>query len=665
MRTDENPRSASELAEVHARRRATVGTWLSVAAGLALVIAGTSRETRAAETSTAADDLLRLVPPSASLVLTIEGLRDKVRTIGASRLIADLRQVPAVKSWLASEKFRHLERSCAQIEIALGVKLPEIRDELLGDAAVLVLRLPPGDPIDPSQARGLLLLRAHDPALLARLISAVNKAQRDSGELKRVDDRQRGDTTYHVREFPDGSGRPAEWYVVYPDGTFAFSNSQELIWEVVDRKPSGPNPPAVGAPEPVTVAGSPAGPGLGESPRLIAVRRRLPERPLARLYVDPRSVERLLAQARPSAKPGDIEFLAMLKRHLAAVEYAGAALVWRSDAIVVHAVETLDASRTDGWLRRWAGDSRPYRKDLLRVPRTALAVASAHVDLLALREALYKAVPEADHQRLRNLEAVLSGLMLGDDLPSQILPAIGPGVMAYLDAPSESPGASAEGSRTSAVRGRLFPLVVVVDLSADRANAKPASVRGRATAFLVSDAVENALHTLLAVMALDEKRGRGRAAVVTRKVAGATVMTLDVPIPFAFAVDRSEERLILGTSSASVARYLEGVSESEAGALFRDLRAAAFADYETFVCLDLEGLTRLLGQYREQVARNLATRQNRPAAEVEGDLEHMLALARLFRAAFVASRIEPDASAIQRNFGVILKDASRPTSSQP
>src|SRR5262249_40902538 len=155
-------------------------------------------------------------------------------------------------------------------------------------------------------------------------------------------------------------------------------NSQELIWEVVDRKAAGPGPLAVGSLEPVKPAGSPTGPGLGESPGLLAVRRRLPERPLARLYVDPRAVERLLAQAHPSAKPDDVQFLAMLKRHLAAVEYAGAALVWTSDAIVVYAVETLDPSRTDGWLRRWAGDSRPYRKDLLRVPRTALALASAH-----------------------------------------------------------------------------------------------------------------------------------------------------------------------------------------------------------------------------------------------------------------------------------------------
>ncbi len=116
------------------------------------------------------------------------------------------------------------------------MKLADLRDQLLGDAVVLVLRLDPEAPTDPSRARGLLLLRARDPALVERLIAAVNASQRAGGELERVDDRRRGETTYHVREFPAGSGRPPEWYVSDPDGTFAFSNSEAMIQGVIDRK---------------------------------------------------------------------------------------------------------------------------------------------------------------------------------------------------------------------------------------------------------------------------------------------------------------------------------------------------------------------------------------------------------------------------------------------
>jgi hypothetical protein len=122
---------------------------------------------------------------------------------------------------------------------------------------------------------------------------------------------------------------------------------------------------------------------------------------------------------------------------------------------------------------------------------------------------------------------------------------------------------------------------------------------------------------------------------------------------------------VLGTSASAVARYIESASDPDAGARFGVLQAAAFAEYETFVCVDLEGLTRLAGRFRDRLARNLAARQKRPAAEVGRDLEQVLALAGLFRAAFVASRIEPDASAVHRRLGVILKDWSRSSAAHP
>jgi hypothetical protein len=626
--------------------------WLLTATFLCMAVFCPWVQAKIEDASRAADSLLQLVPPDASVVVTVEGLRDQVREIGASRLVSDLRRLPAVTSWLDSEKYRHLERSCEQVEAVLGVKLTEIRDQVLGDAVVLVLRLPPGDAPDPSRARGLLLLRARNPDLMTRLISAVNAGQQDSGELKRVDDFRRGNTTYHVREFPEGSGRPPECYVSYPDGTFAFSNSEELIHGVVDRKRADPGlgGDTATAAKPENIG---TGPGLGDSPRVIAVRRRLPERPLARLYVDPRAVERLLGVTSRPPKPSDPFFLAVLRRHLASIDYAGAALVWRSDAVVVHAVETLDAARVDAWLRRWARDQRTCRSELRRVPRTALAIASIHIDFAALREAAYEIVPAAEHQRLRNFEILLTGLLLGRD-PLSFLPVLGPGVIAYLDEPA---GPIAEKTETPG-RGGLFPLVVVVDLAAGVGGMNPQSPRGGPALEVVADALENALRTLLVVVAMDEKHGRGRAAIATSRAAGESVRTLSIPIPFAYAIDRTTGKLLVGTSPQAVARYLEGDADPEAGARFREWQAAAFPGYETFACVDLEAVTRLASQYRARLARNLAARQNRPAAEVEVDLDHVVAFAGLFRAAFVASRIEPDSTALNRCFGLIPRDAA-------
>ena len=67
-----------------------------------------------------ADDSVRLVPPDVAVVVTVDGLRDQTNTFLKSRLAADLRRLPAVKAWLASEKYRHFERSRAQIETLLA-----------------------------------------------------------------------------------------------------------------------------------------------------------------------------------------------------------------------------------------------------------------------------------------------------------------------------------------------------------------------------------------------------------------------------------------------------------------------------------------------------------------------------------------------------------------
>ncbi len=130
---------------------------------LAMAILAVGGLAEGADSPGPADDLLRLVPPDSTVVVTVEGLRDQARIIGESRLVADLRKLPVVRSWLDSEKALSLKHSCSQIQAALGVSLADIRDQVLGDAVVLVLRMDPEAPTDPSRARGLLLLRARDP----------------------------------------------------------------------------------------------------------------------------------------------------------------------------------------------------------------------------------------------------------------------------------------------------------------------------------------------------------------------------------------------------------------------------------------------------------------------------------------------------------------------
>jgi hypothetical protein len=167
------------------------------------------------------------------------------------------------------------------------------------------------------------------------------------------------------------------------------------------------------------------------------------------------------------------------------------------------------------------------------------------------------------------------------------------------------------------------------------------------------DALDNALRTVLALSALDEKRAQGRSRITTRMVAGSPVTTLDPSIPFGYAIDRANHRLVLGTAAASVARYLESTSDPKAGDRFKQFQAAAFPGAETFLCVDLDALSKLAGKNRERLSQALAARQKRSTGEIDGDLAHVLALAQVFQAAFITSRFDADATAVHRSVGLI------------
>ena len=87
----------------------------------------------------------------------------------------------------------------------------------------------------------------------------------------------------------------------------------------------------------------------------------------------------------------------MLERYLKAVEYAGATLEWNDAGIVLHTVETLDRSKLEPWLVR-LGRRSTLQSDptLARVPDTAIALASGHLDAPAFYHALCQIVPEQD-----------------------------------------------------------------------------------------------------------------------------------------------------------------------------------------------------------------------------------------------------------------------------
>ena len=554
-----------------------------------------------AEAAGPADDLLKLVPIDSGLTLAVEDLRGQSREILGSPLFEGLRRLPTVNAWLASDRFRSVERAARDIQRALGVSLATLRDEILGDAFLLTLQQAPSG--RPDESQGLLLVKPRDRPLIERLLKALNDAQLRDGELAGVEARSKGTVRYSVRLFK-AAGRPPEYYVLLEGGELAWSNSEAMILGVIDRRASG-------------------GPGLGDDPSFRKVRRGLPDRALASLFVNPRLLEHAMADA---PRPADDRAAAMLARYVAAVGQAGLALQWR-DGLTLHSHETLATEKLDPWLKHWLG--RPPSPVVLpsQVSSATVALLSANLDYQAVRDALWELVPEGDRPSLENLRLGLQGILLGQDPLTEVLPRLGPGTLLALEI---------EPDRVARPR---FPLVGVVGWSDQPGVEGP------------SAAIDNAMRTFLAVYALDPKRRAAHLRVESRSIGDArvTLLTNGLRTLEAYRVDRN--RLVVGNSSEAVARFGTGPPSP----IFSGLRAKFFPEAETFAIIDLARLIEEVRSLRGPFAFALAARSKRPVAATDRDLGDLIAVAELFQAATFTSAASKDASEIHRTIRLIAR----------
>ncbi|SIN89298.1 hypothetical protein SAMN05444166_1478 [Singulisphaera sp. GP187] len=558
-----------------------------------------------------AEPLLRLTPPDAGVTLAIEDLRGHTQEYRASPLAGRLARLPFVRSWMDSPRVASFREARRQIETVLGASLENLRDDLFGDAIVLTLRVPPQGRQE--EARGMLLVRVRDRKLLDRLIDGINDSQKKKGELLRIEERTRNGVTYRVREFAPRTKRPSEYYTTLADQSFAWSNSEEMVQGVIERSQGTES-------------------GLSDVPSFRQVRERLPKRSLVSLFINPRFLE---AQIAAAPKPSEERLALMLGHYLKALEYMGAAIEWRGTSststpdlgvgIILHTEEVIDSDKLSSWMKHWA--ARPGMDPVLdRVPSAALAVASAHFDFEAIEEVIRSMTPSSGQRKLDNLLLGLSGLLLGRDLRAEILPKLGPGVLAYVEA---NPGSGQSGG---------LSYVLSVDLKAEPG--KPE----------VADALENGLRTFLALYALDAKHGNGQLELESREIIPKVAVTnLRPTSPFAFAVGQG--RLVIGVTAEAVTRAIQPQAATHRN--LSQLRAAYFSQAETFLCVDLEKVRAFAEAHRAAIARNLASRNKKPVEEAERDLELALGLMGEFRHLFVTSAIAPDARSAHRMLGLI------------
>jgi hypothetical protein len=545
-------------------------------------------------------ELLGLVPPDAAATLVISDLRGHAADFVASSLMKSFVELPSVKEWWTSGRGRQLEQSKAEIERTLGTTLKAIRDDLLGDAVVFALHLPADAPVD--SARGLFLTRVRDRDLLIRLITFANKTD---ASFDRVDEAGTKDRTYAIRRFKPGEPREAEYYRLFDDGTFAWSNSEALIQGVLDRK-----------------AGT--GHGLGDDPSYRKVRAGLPARSLATLHLTPAFVARVVASTPRPASPKAPVAAEVASSYLRAIRGVGLAIEWRH-GFLLHSHETIDPQGLDPRLLQWAKARSNPDTLTRRIPATAVAAAAAPIDVEAAYDALVELVPTNDRPRLDVMLVALKGMLLGRDVRNELLPRLGPALIAYVEEPGKT--------------WPRFPLVGVLELRED--SHQPG----------IAAALDNALRTILSLYALDPKRQASRLRLISKQSGPVVVTSLaDPTIPFAYAV--GPDVFIIGTSVDAVARF--GTSSHDVR--LAPFKADHFPDARVYAALDVKRVVQIARDHRDDLARRLAkSRGTTPDAAIR-DLDKALALVDLFAGAFFAIEVASDLTSIHQSVGLIAPD---------
>lgn len=564
---------------------------LFVASTSASAIAGTPRE-----------ELLALVPPDAGVTIVVDSLRDRSREILASPLVQRLRSLPAVKAWKQSEKAKDWKKSQAEIQSALGLSLASLRDDIVGDALVLALHLPADR--HPDAASGLLLTRFRDRKALDRLIDTVNASEIANGTLKQVVEIPAHDgvpRTWH-REFVRGT-KPDEWYAILGENTFAWSNSESLLREALSR--------------------TKAGDGLVANPRFRVVDRALPDAALARIYLDPRFLQRLIeSEARGGKSAVDPQVIYALS----ALEYAGAGLLWQ-DGPILHLHQSFDPKRVPSGIFGKASGGDARNSALRRIPGSAVAVGAWRWDVARIYDLLFSHLAEADRVKAENALTMVKGMLMGKDLRREILPYVGRSSSFYVDVPDHGP--------VSAVWS--------IDLL-DRAD--------------VAQAIENGLRTFAALVALDPNRKGGPLRVESTDQGGVRVTTLaggETPLSFAAAPNR----LVIGSDPDTVRRALapdnpaaHSADESAVGRMSR----AFFPGSENFLALDLAALHRAASSRRDLLACRHATSRGVTEAEARRDLDRALELIEPFGGAFFSWTFSAPEQSLHQVIGVVGRD---------
>ena len=340
----------------------------------------------------ATQELLALVPKEFGFCAVLNDLRGAWQRVEEAPWFKALKASPLGQGVLSAPEFRDLANLERDLKQHLDLDWATLRDDLLGSAAVFAYRPPqPGQP----EEYGLFLLKARRSDVLTRLIDRLNELQKQSGELKALEERAHGGATYYRRVHDKNTH-----YYLQRGPILVLSGKEDVIKAVIDLK--------------------------GEAaPVSSALRRAGAENCVAALWLNPRLFD------------AELETKAEKKLAAEGKLLGGLLTYWKAlDGIVVavdvqeHLEARLSLLVRSGDLpaaaRKWF-ERPPQASKLWRhFPKDSILAIAGRADFSELFQGLSELAPAKDRKALVDAAQKTVGAALGLDPFKEGLPNIGP-----------------------------------------------------------------------------------------------------------------------------------------------------------------------------------------------------------------------------------------------
>lgn len=347
-----------------------------------------------AQAPAATQELLRLVPADMTLCLAMHDLRGYSTQFVQSPWHRILNKSALALALSASNEFQLLEKFEHELSKRLDTRWPQLRDDILGDAVVFAFR----HGKMPEDEHGLLLLKARDPILLARLIERINADQKNSGVLKDLKE-----VKYRGRTYLRRVERTTTHYYWVDGPLLAVSGREEALRQVLDLHAKEAKPAAVA--EQIQRAGAAGA--------------------LLAFWVNPRAFDDELKQKTRDLDPAEAHGL---KQFLTIWEGLDALVFSFRPGRDLELTLTVQARATTPELERLFAQPNKSSDLWQRFPENALATLTTRVDAPALAESLIAMTPPPARKMIDDSLKKTLVAVTGLDLFKDVLPHIGPDV---------------------------------------------------------------------------------------------------------------------------------------------------------------------------------------------------------------------------------------------